>query len=162
MTAGTIVCCPDPLPPSTKWPSVLLRENNISCYWGEVPEQRDGRPTMWLTSGDKHFELRQQEINAESTAQGTEHCMHMAHLNWHIYPDDMCWYGICGPCFFFFYLGFFAWGCPRTLLAHIKPEFADNGAAFWMQMEVAQFLTFKQIYTVQYISDYKLDTMMEK
>lgn len=30
---------------------------------------------MWLTPGDKHFELRQQEINAGSAAPGTTHCM---------------------------------------------------------------------------------------
>lgn len=88
---GTLSAALTPLLLSTKWPSVLLREYNISCSSVTVPGQQ-ARNQMWLTPGDKHFELRQQEMR-ESTAQGTAHS---GKADWHFYPNDSFWYFGCG------------------------------------------------------------------
>lgn len=63
-----------PLLLSTKWPSVLLREYNISCSSVEVPGQQErDRKCDWHRVTNSLNSDRQQEMNTESAAQGTAH-----------------------------------------------------------------------------------------
>ena len=110
---STPLCCPDPPPQSTKWPSVLFRENNISCYCGGVPEQREGnRQCDWhrvtnTLNPDNRKLMQRVQLKAQHTACGTLKLTRLS--RWHmliLWPWPL------------FHLWFFACGCPQKLLAH--------------------------------------------
>lgn len=95
-TLGTLACRPDPLTPSTKWPSVVLRENNISCHRSEVPKRCDDNwqcEWHWVTNTlnlDNRKWMWSAQLKAEHTAYAT---LKLTHLS-----DGTCWSRGCGPC----------------------------------------------------------------
>lgn len=115
VTVGTPVSRPDPsrpLPLSTEWPTVLLRENNISCNCG-VPEQRQRsrrcdwhRVTNTLNSDNRKW-MQGALLKAQHTACGTLKLTRLS--RWHV---------LIAPLWPQFHLWFFAFGLNPMLLAH--------------------------------------------
>lgn len=135
---GTPVSCPDPsgpLPLSTKWPSVLLRENNISCNRGEVPEQpeRNGqcewhRVTNTLNSDNRKL-MQGAQLKAQHIAGGTLKLTLLS--GWHmlilwLWPQFNLWFS--------------ASGCPPMLLAHWPHK--DRPCRYWSSLVNANVSVF--------------------
>lgn len=105
---GSPVSCPDPsgpLPLSTKWPSVLLRENYISCNCGEVPEHRKRswrcewhRVTNTLNSDNRKL-MQGVQLKAQHIACGTLKLTRLS--RWHmlipwLWPRFNLWFSASG------------------------------------------------------------------
>lgn len=124
---GTPVSSPDPsgpLPLSTKWPSVLLRENNISCNHDEVPEQWErNRQCEWhrvtnTLNSDNRKLMQEEQLKAQHIAGGTLKLTLLS--RWHmlilwLWPQFNSWFS--------------ASGCPPMLLAHWPHK--DRPCRYW-------------------------------
>lgn len=127
VTVGTPVSWPDPsgpLPLSTKWPSVLLRENNISCNCRGVPEQRERsrqcdwhRVTNTLNSDNRKL-MHGAPLKAQHIACGTLKLTRLS--RWHML---ILW---LWP---WFHLWVSASGSPPILLAHWPHK--DRPCRYW-------------------------------